>query len=175
VAISIISIFYFSFLYYDTNFKSPEIFQFKKEVWDDFVTNDDANEDKELTQDENKEIKKKREESLKLFTNYPYFRLPLISVPVIRDGYVHAHLYIFISMKAIDPKSYTKSRILLPRLIDGIFSDLYKAFENLWDERFDPKPSVIKARIFSVTEKVLGKDQIDTIYLREIIFKRINS
>jgi hypothetical protein len=113
-----------------------------------------------------------REEALKLFLEFPYFKLPVIIVPIVRKGRVYAYLHLHIAMKAKGRKSFIKAKVLLPRLIDGIHSDLYKSFENLWDEKSDPKTSVVRERIFYATENVLGKNIIETIYLREMNFIR---
>ncbi len=154
--------------------RSPEVFEFSNDELEHF-SEKNKSEEKDLSPEERSEITNNKDNSIDYFAGFPYLRFPLIAIPVIRGGHVHAHLYIFLAMKAIDEKSYTRSNVLMPRLIDGIYSDLYKAFENLWNERSDPKISIIKERILAVTEKILGKNQIETIYIREIIFKRIKS
>lgn len=114
----------------------------------------------------------KRKTALLLFLEYPYFRVPLITVPVVRNGQVHAFLYLRLAMKTTSHKSFRKAKTALPILVDGIYSDLYKAFENLWDARFDPTSSTIKGRVFTVTDQILGKKVIKEIYVREMLFIR---
>ena len=160
-------------IYYYTHMRSPEIFEFTLDPSENPKVEKRAAGEK-LSESDKMEETKKREEYLKAFLEYPYFRLPMIAVPVVRDGRVHAYLHLRIAMRAISHESFKKSKILLPRLVDGIYSDLYKAFENLWNQRYDPTTSVIKERVFAVTEKILGKNHIDTIYLREIVFKRVD-
>lgn len=151
--------------------RSPPIFEFNPDVRENPKAKKQAKK-KEASESDLKDEVQKREDALKLFLEFPYFRLPMIIVPVVRDGRVHAFLHLHVAMKATGDKTFKRAKILLPRLVDGIYSDLYASFSNLWNMRSDPKPSVIKERIFAVTEKVLGHKHIDTIYFREFIFKR---
>lgn len=153
------------------NLRSPAIFEFNPDARDNPKAKKKAKK-KDASESDLKEEAQKREDALKLFLEFPYFRLPMIIVPVVRDGRVHAFLHLHIAMKATGDKTFKRAKILLPRIVDAIYSDLYVSFSNLWNMRADPKPSVIKERIFSATEKVLGHKHIDTIYIREFIFKR---
>ncbi|MES2607313.1 MAG: hypothetical protein V4544_01055 [Pseudomonadota bacterium] len=153
------------------NLRSPEIFEFAPDPGDNPKAQKKGG-NKESSESDIKDETQKREDALKLFLEFPYFRLPLIIVPIVRDGHVHAYLHLRIAMKANGREGFRRAKVLLPRLVDGIYSDLYKSFENLWNTRSDPKVSVIKERIFYATEKVLGHKHIETIYIREIIFKR---
>ena len=163
--------------------KEPEIFQFPADEYDNpTVAKKGKNKegpntektdlDREKEDEDRKEAAQRREETLKLFLEFPYFRLPLIAVPIVRSGRVCAYLHLRIAMKATGRETFTRSKVLLPRLVDGIYGDLYKSFENLWDQSVDPKTSVIKERIFAVCEKVLGRNHIETVYLREMHFNR---
>ncbi len=158
-------------LYYYKNMRSPEIFEYDPDKGDKLKEPKKGNETG-LSEEDQKEEILKRESALRLFLEYPCFRLPVLIVPVIRDGRVHAFLFLRIAMKATGRTAFKKSKILLPRLVDGIYTDLYKAFGNLWNSRQDPATSVIKERIFAVTEKILGKNHIETIYLRDMFFTR---
>jgi hypothetical protein len=89
---------------------------------------------------------------------------------VVRNGQVHAFIYLRLAMKATGHAGFRKAKVALPRLVDAIYSDLYKAFENLWDARFDPTTSIIKERVFAVTEQILGHNIIKEIYVREMLF-----
>jgi len=151
--------------------RSPEIFEYDPDTGDK-PKDHKKNKKTELSEADQKEEILKREGALRLFLEYPCFRLPVLMVPVVRDGRVHAFLFLRIAMKATGRVAFKKSRILLPRLVDGIYTDLYKAFGNLWNPRQDPTTSVIKERIFAVAEKILGKDHIETIYLRDMHFTR---
>lgn len=121
-----------------------------------------------------KEEQAKRQAALLLFLEYPYFRLPMLNIPVIRNGQPHSFIYLRLAMKATNYKAFTKAKILLPRLVDAIYSDLYKAFENLWDARSDPTALVIKERVFAMTDQILGQHVINEIYVREMFFKRLD-
>ncbi len=116
----------------------------------------------------------KREEDLKAFVQAPFFNLPLIIVPVIRDGQVVAMLHFHVTMKATGRTSFERCKILLPQLVDGIFSDIYKSFENLWIPHTTPSPAVIKERIFYVTEKILGKGHVEAIFIKKFFFNPVS-
>ncbi len=116
----------------------------------------------------------KREDDLTTFVRAPFFNLPLIIVPVIRDGKVIATLHFRVTMKATGRTSFERCKILLPQLVDGIFSDIYKSFENLWILHSTPSPAVIKERIFYVTEKILGKGHVESIFLKKFFFNLAN-
>lgn len=154
------------------NLRSPEIFEFLPDPSEKLKMQKESK-SKDASESDIKDEAQKREEALKFFLEFPYFRLPLIIVPVVRDGNVHAFLYLRIAMKAKGHESFKRAKVLLPRLVDGIYTDLYASFSNLWNMRSDPKASVIKERIFAATEKVLGYKHIETIYIREMIFKRM--
>jgi hypothetical protein len=152
------------------NLRSPEVFEFTPDPRD----NPKAQKKSKGEQSSESDVKdeaQKREDALKLFLEFPYFRLPMIIVPVVRDGQVHAFLHLRIAMKANGRESFQRAKVLLPRLVDGIYGDLYASFSNLWNMRSDLKVSVVKERIFAATEKVLGHKHIETIYIREFIFK----
>lgn len=153
------------------NLRSPEVFEFAPDPHDDPKAQKKGG-GSGASESSIKDETQKREDALKLFLEFPYFRLPMIIVPIVRDGQVHAFLHLRIAMKATGRESFQRAKVLLPRLVDGIYGDLYASFSNLWNMRSDPKVSVIKERIFYATEKVLGQKHIETIYIREIVFKR---
>lgn len=153
------------------NLGSPEIFEFSPDPRDNPKAQKKSK-GKQSSESDVKDETQKREDALKLFLEFPYFRLPMIIVPIVRDGKVHAFLHLRIAMKATGYESFKRAKVLLPRLVDGIYGDLYASFSNLWNMRSDPKISVIKERIFYATEKVLGNKHIETIYRREFVFKR---
>lgn len=113
-----------------------------------------------------------READLQLFLEEPYFRLPVITIPTLRNNKMHGILHLRIIMKSINHAGFQIAKVLIPRLVDAIYSDLYKAFSNLWLTEYDPSPVVIQKRIQKVTSDTLGKGIIDEIYLKEFFFTR---
>ena len=127
--------------------------------------------DQKLT-DEQENIVKKRKDVLQLFLTPPYFKLPVLSIPIIRGGVVAATLHLKLEMKASDRDSFERAKVLIDRLIDAIFTDLYGAFSNLWIQQYDPSPDVLKERVAECTKRVMGEGKVEDIYLKEIYFNR---
>lgn len=134
----------------------------------------DEREDSSESNGENDANKKaqKRAEGLKLFLEEPYFRLPTISVPAIKSNKLRGFLHIRIVIKVDDKKAFTIAKLLIPRINDAIFVDLFKAFNLLWYPKYDPSPSVIQKRIIKACQKVLGEKGINAVLIQEFFFTR---
>jgi hypothetical protein len=113
-----------------------------------------------------------REEYLKLFLEEPYFQLPDVKISIIRKGNIMGILFLRIVMKAKGHTEFQKAKILLPRVLDAVFADLWEAMSTLWVVEVDPSPKLIKGRINKVTNEILGKDIVEEIFLKEYFFNR---
>ena len=125
--------------------------------------------------DDQKEVAEKRKEELQIFLEPPYFRLPLMSIPVIRGGELIATLHLRLEMKAFDNDSFSRAKVMIYQIIDAIYTDLYGAFSNLWIKRTEPDPNVIRDRIFFCVNKVMGGKHIEAVFLKEFFFTRSNA
>lgn len=114
----------------------------------------------------------KRAEDLKLFLEEPYFRLPTISIPAIKSGRLKGVLHIRVVIKVDEKKTFTVAKLLIPRIIDAIFTDLFKAFNLLWHPKYDPNPAVIQRRVMQTCQKVLGKKGLNAVLIQEFFFTR---
>jgi hypothetical protein len=133
---------------------------------------EEAEEIKKLKEDNDESDEKKigkRDLNEELYViEYPFFRLPTLHIPVLKDGKVTAYFHLKVGMEAFSPDTFNEARILQSRLIDGIFSDLYAALSNLWINNEDPKIEVIKERVLRVSNKILGKDKIKSVFARQV-------
>ncbi len=102
----------------------------------------------------------------------PFFRLPTIRVPIVKDAKVTGYLYLKLEMEASSMDNFNEARILLSKLVDGIFTDLYSALSNLWISKENPKAEVIRERVLRVSNNILGKNKIKSVFVRQIFLDR---
>lgn len=103
----------------------------------------------------------------------PFFRLPTIRVAILKDdGKIAGYLHLKLEMEAASLDDFNEAKILLSRLVDGIFADLYSALSNLWVNKEDPKIEVIKERVQRIADKILGKGKIKSVFVRQIFLDR---
>ncbi len=115
-----------------------------------------------------------RAADLQLFLEEPYFRLPVITVPIIRNEKMMGILHLRIVMKSVDHEGFQLGKVLTPRLVDAIFYDLYSSLANLWLSQRDPTYKALLKRMHAMTTKTLGPKRIEDIYIKELFFTRYN-
>lgn len=113
-----------------------------------------------------------RAADLQLFLEEPYFRLPVITVPIIRNEKMMGILHLRIVMKSVDHEGFQLGKVLTPRLVDAIFYDLYCSLANLWLPQRDPTYKALLKRMHAMTTKTLGPKRIQDIYIKELFFTR---
>jgi hypothetical protein len=106
------------------------------------------------------------------FLEFPYFRMPLIVLPVIQSEELIATIRIQLQFEAKDKEAYDRAKILLPIVADQIYSDLFAVFSSLWIPSIEPKMETIKGYIMKSCEKVLGKDIITQIFIRQFFIDK---
>jgi hypothetical protein len=118
------------------------------------------------------EIANKREADLSLFLEEPYFRLPILTVPIVREGKIMGLLRSRVVLKVENHENFQMAKIIIPRLIDCIFVDLYASMANLWLAENEPNVKVIEGRIKKCVERVLGEKLKPEVFLKEYYFTR---
>lgn len=140
------------------------------------ITKENAEESESETDEKNKKKDKKkfREDENEYAIEPPFFSLPTIRIAILKDdGKIAGYLHLKLEMEAASIDDFNTARILLPRLVNGIFEDLYSALSNLWINKENPKVDVIKERVLKVAEKILGKDKIKSVFVRQIFLDRL--
>lgn len=139
----------------------------QKNNGDNFDASEEMDESERLARE-----KAIREEDLKLFLEEPYSKLPIVTVPIIRYQRVFGMIHLRVITKSRNRLGFRLSKILMPRLIDAIFCDLYGAFYNLWIQDSEINPKVIQKRLLTVIQKAIGPEYIEEIYLKEFFFNK---
>lgn len=106
------------------------------------------------------------------FLEFPYFRMPLIVLPVIQSEELIATIRIQLQFEAKDKEAYDRAKILLPIVGDQIYSDLFAVFSSLWIPSIEPKMETIKGYIIKSCEKVLGKGIIVQVFIRQFFIDK---
>lgn len=107
----------------------------------------------------------------KYYSCKPYFLLPTLNVPVIREGEPAYTITILIELKVIEKLEHQNTKMYIPCLIDGIFMDLYKSFGLLWIPPQLPSSNILKERILAACQKILGKNIIENAYIHKLIIR----
>lgn len=113
-----------------------------------------------------------READLRLFLEEPYFRLPVITIPILRNEKLYGILHLRIVMKSVNHDGFQTAKVLIPRIVDAIFENLYVSFANLWLSHLDPTAEIIQKRLEKTTLETLGAGKVDQIYVKEFFFTR---
>ncbi|MCX7337908.1 MAG: hypothetical protein NTX76_01315 [Alphaproteobacteria bacterium] len=103
------------------------------------------------------------------FLSPPFFRLPPLIVPIVKQGEVVAYYFVRMEMEASSLAVFSEAKVSLVKLIDGVFADLYAALGTLWQGAGDPDQSVIKERVQRVADQVMGKGKIKSVYIRDAV------
>jgi hypothetical protein len=98
----------------------------------------------------------------------PFFSIPTFYIPVIRGGKLLYRIDMYLEFKAKNVEGYRKATQNIIYLIDGIFCDLYVAFQHLWIPPEPPSIKALKERILSICHKILGQDFIEDIYVQKL-------
>lgn len=113
-----------------------------------------------------------REKDLQLFLKEPFFRLPTIVIPILRDENILGLLHLRIVMESTNHEAFERAKILMPRLVDAIYCDLFGALGTLWLAQYDPSPIAIQGRIKKLAEDIYGPDIILQVSLKDFLFSR---
>lgn len=119
------------------------------------------------------EYKRRFETDQSYFLEPPFFYLPSLKIPILKEGKLVAYLHLKVEMEASSHDFFSFSKIFLPLLVDRIFTDLYISFSSLWFVGVNPQLKVVKGRLFKVGESTLGYGAIRNIYIRQLMIERV--
>lgn len=123
--------------------------------------------------EEEKRIKEYLEkEEKQYYLEFPFFRIPLLSIPIIQNDALVGTLNIKLEIEAADKSAFDMSRIVLPIIVDRIFCDLYAIFGALWIPSLDPKMESIKTHVKRAIRKIVGSHKIKNVYIRQFYIER---
>lgn len=102
------------------------------------------------------------------FLKNPFFRLPCLKIPVIKEGKLVANVSIQFDMKAFGKESFFDAKILAPRLVDAIFRDLYGALQDRWFLENKISGETLSKRALEIANRVLNKDSVEMVFIKEL-------
>ncbi|HEY8964174.1 MAG TPA: hypothetical protein VIN59_06915 [Alphaproteobacteria bacterium] len=110
---------------------------------------------------------KKSTESADGVPQISYISMDPIILPIIdRDG-ISQTISLVVSIQVNDPVNAEEVRANLPKLADAYLSDMYGTLSKKSSmEGGVVKVSMLKARLVSVSQKVMGKDKINDVLLQ---------
>ena len=105
------------------------------------------------------------------FIKFPFFRLPIIGVPVIKNNQWISTFFIHLEGEAASREVYDNIRILMPKITDAIFTDLYQNLCVFWFPEQPVSPRNMASRAHDQIEKTLGTKTIKRIFVRDSYMK----
>jgi hypothetical protein len=105
------------------------------------------------------------------FIEFPFFRLPVIGVPVIKNNQWISTFFIHLEGEAASREVYDDIRIFMLKITDAIFTDLYQYLCIFWFQEDPVSAKNMVSRAHDQIEKILGTKTIKKIFVRDSYMK----
>jgi hypothetical protein len=103
---------------------------------------------------------------------YPYSHLPSLTIPIIQNEEVTGMLHLKLAIKSRDMESFVMCEIMIPQIVDRIFSDLFAIFGCLWLPSIEPKAETIKTHIMRSISKIVEKGKVEEVFIQEYYIEK---
>jgi hypothetical protein len=114
-----------------------------------------------------------RKSDVSYFLKKPYFRLSPFEITIFENNACYGTMRIIVTLKST-LKDWLEVRSKIPLVYHHMFVDLYQSLNYLWDRTNIPDHKILKKRLQTVADKVLGHGKIEEVTIGLIYFYEEN-
>ena len=96
-----------------------------------------------------------------------FFNLPSFVIPVIQNRTLQQVYSVDIILEMASTDNLQHAHKISPKLIDGIFTDLYGMLCIVWSPTVNIHLIDLKGRIFKISNGILGKDFVKSVLIQD--------